>query len=60
MYEEITQKTDVTTRLQNLKYDPTVLGKAALKNEQYKVKLLNSKKDVGEIKYYGAASDPFQ
>ena len=60
VYEEITQKTDVTTRLQNLKYDPAVLEKAALKNEQYKVKLLNSKKDVGEIKYYGAASDPFQ
>ena len=60
IYEEITQKTDVTTRLQNLKYDPAALEKAALKNEQYKVKLLNSKKDVGEIKYYGAASDPFQ
>ena len=60
VYEEITQKTDVTTRLQNLNYDPAALEKSALKNEQYKVKLLNSKKDVGEIKYYGAASDPFQ
>ena len=60
IYEKITQKTDIESRLQNLNFDPKSLENAAKKNPVYKTKLLEKKSDVGEIKYYGAASDPFQ
>ena len=60
IYEKITQKTDIESRLQNLNFDPKSLENAAFRNNTYKTKLLEKKSDVGEIKYYGAASDPFQ
>lgn len=60
IYEKITQKTDIESRLKNQKFDPKILENRAKANPTYKVKLLEKNTDVGQIKYYGEASDPFQ
>ena len=60
IYEKVTQKTDIESRLKNQKFDPKILENRAKANPTYKVKLLEKNTDVGQIKYYGEASDPFQ
>ena len=60
IYETVTTRTDIESRLRKENYDPKTLENVAKKNPVYKINAVQRNYDVGEIKYYGEGTNVFQ